>query len=147
MSVQRFTSLMTRCPSTQYKRATDSCSMFNTTIAMKLSNLIVCPLLSASTCLAHWNYDRIIVNGEIIGSPYEYVRKTNNSNYPLQDVNSIYMRCNSGAESGVAINTKTYTVAAGDMLGLFFELELRRQRRHPQMGNPQRANVQLQASF
>jgi len=70
-----------------------------------------------STARAHWNYDRIIVNGQIIGEPYQYVRKTNNSNSPLQNVNSTDMRCNSGASFGVALNTQTYTVAAGDMLG------------------------------
>jgi hypothetical protein len=82
-----------------------------------LTSTLVCLALSASTCLAHWNYDRIIVNGEIIGSSYQYVRQTNYSNNPLQNVNSTSMRCNYGAESGVALNTQTYTVAAGDMLG------------------------------
>jgi hypothetical protein len=67
--------------------------------------------------LAHWNYDHIIHNGQIIGSPYQHVRRTNNSNSPLQNVNSTDMRCNSGAASGLALNTQTYTVAAGDMLG------------------------------
>ncbi|KAF1846998.1 lytic polysaccharide monooxygenase [Cucurbitaria berberidis CBS 394.84] len=74
-------------------------------------------LLGASSALAHWNYDRIIVNGELIGSSYQYIRKTNNSNEPLQNVNSTDMRCNAGASSGVALGTQTYTVAAGDMLG------------------------------
>ncbi|KAF2825768.1 hypothetical protein CC86DRAFT_293694 [Ophiobolus disseminans] len=73
--------------------------------------------LHTSIALAHWNYDRIIVNGQVIGEPYQYVRKTNNSNSPLQNVNSTDMRCNSGASSGVTLNTQTYTVAAGDMLG------------------------------
>ncbi|KAJ4362373.1 hypothetical protein N0V83_010466 [Neocucurbitaria cava] len=71
----------------------------------------------ASTALAHWNYDRIIVNGAVIGSPYQYIRRTNNSNTPLQNVNSTDMRCNAGAASGVPLNTSTYTVAAGDTLG------------------------------
>ncbi|KAF2873772.1 glycosyl hydrolase family 61-domain-containing protein [Massariosphaeria phaeospora] len=70
---------------------------------------------SAPTALAHWNYDRIIVNGQVIGDPYQYVRRTNNSNVPLQNVNSTDMRCNSGAATGR--NTQTYTVAAGDQLG------------------------------
>ena len=74
-------------------------------------------LLGASSALAHWNYDRIIVNGEIIGSSYQYVRRTNNSNDPLQNVNSTDMRCNSGASSGVVLGTQTYTVAAGSKLG------------------------------
>lgn len=74
-------------------------------------------ITSASTALAHWNYDRIIVNEQIIGESYQYVRKTNNSNAPLQNVNSTDMRCNSGASSGLLLNTSTYTVNAGDKLG------------------------------
>lgn len=70
---------------------------------------------SLPTVLGHWNYDRLIVNGEIIGSPYQYIRRTNNSNSPLQNVNSTDMRCNSGASSG--LSTETYTVHAGDELG------------------------------
>ncbi|KAH7384166.1 hypothetical protein DE146DRAFT_636304 [Phaeosphaeria sp. MPI-PUGE-AT-0046c] len=73
--------------------------------------------MNLPTSFAHWNYDRIIVNGQIVGAPYQHVRRTNNSNTPLQNVNSTDMRCNSGADSGVALNTSTYTVAAGDMLG------------------------------
>jgi hypothetical protein len=45
------------------------------------------------------------------------VRKTSNSNSPLQNVNSTEMRCNSGGLSGIALNTQTYSVSAGDMLG------------------------------
>lgn len=82
---------------------------FTSTLAIATLNL--------STAFAHWNYDRIIVNGEIIGAPYQYVRRTNDSNTPLQNVNSTDMRCNSGASSGTALNTSTYTVVAGDMLG------------------------------
>ncbi|CBX96550.1 hypothetical protein IAQ61_005583 [Plenodomus lingam] len=67
--------------------------------------------------LAHWNYDRIIVNGKIIGSPYQYIRKSNNTNAPLQNVNSTDMRCNSGASSGTLLHTQTYTVTAGNRLG------------------------------
>lgn len=76
-----------------------------------------CVALHISIALAHWNYDRIIVNGAIIGSPYQYVPRTNNSNAPLQNVNSTDMRCNSGASSGTTLSTQTYTVTAGDMLG------------------------------
>lgn len=73
--------------------------------------------LLVSISLAHWNNDKIIVNGQLIGSSYEYIRKTNNSNTPLQNVNSTDMRCNSGADSGTALNTSTYPVSAGDRLG------------------------------
>lgn len=80
-----------------------------------LLNTLALLAAGASTALAHWNYDRLIVNGEIIGSSYQYIRQSNNSNAPLQNVNSTDMRCNSGGASGV--NTQTYTVQAGDMLG------------------------------
>ncbi|KAF1921516.1 glycosyl hydrolase family 61-domain-containing protein [Ampelomyces quisqualis] len=85
---------------------------------MKLQFLSLAVIvLQTSAVFAHWNYDRIIVNGKIIGEPYQYVRRTNNSNSPLQNVNSTDMRCNSGASSGTVLNTQTYTVAAGDTLG------------------------------
>ncbi|KAF2681615.1 lytic polysaccharide monooxygenase [Lentithecium fluviatile CBS 122367] len=70
---------------------------------------------AALKTVAHWTYDRIIVNGQIIGKPYQYVREHNNSNIPLQNVNSTDMRCNIGGISGS--NTQTYSVAAGDQLG------------------------------
>jgi hypothetical protein len=82
-----------------------------------LVSTLVLTALQATTAFAHWNYDRIIVNGQIIGQSYQYVRRSNASNTPLQNVNSTDMRCNSGALSGVVLNTETYTVAAGDMLG------------------------------
>jgi hypothetical protein len=85
---------------------------------MKLWPLAIALIIfSASNALAHWNYDRIIVNGQIIGKPYQYIRRTNNSNTPLQNVNSTDMRCNSGASSGITLNTQTYNVVSGDMLG------------------------------
>lgn len=89
----------------------------NTLTAIMRSLQLLATSLLVSSSLAHWNYDRIIVNGQIIGNSYQHVRKTNNSNTPLQNVNSSDMRCNSGAESGIALNTSTYPVSAGDMLG------------------------------
>lgn len=68
-----------------------------------------------STAFGHWNYDRLIVNGVIVGESYQYIRKSNNSNAPLQNVNSTDMRCNSGGQTGS--HTQTYTVKAGDELG------------------------------
>jgi hypothetical protein len=65
--------------------------------------------------LAHWTYDRIIVNGHVIGSPYQYIRHHTNGNNPLQNVTSTDMRCNTNALSGA--NTSTYTVPAGSKLG------------------------------
>ncbi|KAF2193114.1 lytic polysaccharide monooxygenase [Zopfia rhizophila CBS 207.26] len=68
-----------------------------------------------SPALAHWNYDELIVNGQIVGEPYQYIRRTLNSNSPIENVQSIDMRCNTGGASGK--NTQTYTVKAGDELG------------------------------
>ncbi|KAH9907021.1 lytic polysaccharide monooxygenase [Xylariomycetidae sp. FL2044] len=64
---------------------------------------------------SHWTYNRLIVNGEVVGEPWQYVRRNNNTNEPLQNVNSTDMRCNSGALSGK--DTQTYTVQAGGELG------------------------------
>ncbi|KAI8932066.1 hypothetical protein NX059_010954 [Plenodomus lindquistii] len=84
---------------------------------MKHFASILVLISGVSQVLGHWNYDRIIVNGEIIGSPYQYIRKTNNTNAPLENVNSTDIRCNAGASSGTALNTQTYTVDAGANLG------------------------------
>ncbi|KAF1949845.1 hypothetical protein CC80DRAFT_520297 [Byssothecium circinans] len=75
-------------------------------------------VLAATTpVLAHWTYDRIIVNGEVIGAPYQYVRHHNNSNIPLQNVNETSMRCNINGDSGTALNTSVFPVPAGSSLG------------------------------
>ncbi|ORY11221.1 glycosyl hydrolase family 61-domain-containing protein [Clohesyomyces aquaticus] len=71
--------------------------------------------VNAPVAFCHWNYDRLIVNGQIIGDPYQYVRRSNDSNTPLQNVNSTDLRCNSGGESGAS--TLMYTVQAGDKVG------------------------------
>ncbi|KAJ4290479.1 hypothetical protein N0V90_010696 [Kalmusia sp. IMI 367209] len=76
--------------------------------------LVTVPTIVA-TANAHWTYDRIIVNGEVIGEPWQYVRQHTNGNNFLSDVTSIDMRCNIDALSGV--NTSTYSVTAGDILG------------------------------
>lgn len=74
------------------------------------------PLLAlASTALAHWNYDRLVHKGKIVGDYYTYIRRTSNSNSPVTDVSSTDMRCNVGGGSGSA--TQTYEVAAGDQIG------------------------------
>lgn len=67
--------------------------------------------------LAHWEYTNLIVEGEVIGEPYQHVRQSNISNAPLQIVNSTNMRCNSGGSSGTALGTQTLTVRAGAELG------------------------------
>jgi hypothetical protein len=83
----------------------------------KMKSIITLLVLLTTTVQGHWNYDRIIVNGQVIGEPYQYIRKSNNSNTPLQNVNSTDMRCNSGAASGVLLKTQTLTIAAGSEVG------------------------------
>lgn len=81
------------------------------------------PLIAFSTLcgppavLAHWTYNRLVVNGEIAGEPWEYIRRPDIGYAPLQAVNSTDMRCNSGASSGAALGTSTLTVAAGSEVG------------------------------
>lgn len=74
-------------------------------------------ILSASiqSVYSHWTYDRLIVNGEVIGEPWQHVRHHNNSNNPLQNVTSSDIVCNINGQSG--ITTGTYTVDAGSTLG------------------------------
>ncbi|KAI1395579.1 lytic polysaccharide monooxygenase [Hypoxylon fuscum] len=67
---------------------------------------------SLSTTLAHWTYSRLIVNDEIVGEPWQYVRQHNNANAPLTNVNATDFRCNADAQP-----SETYTVRAGDTLG------------------------------
>ncbi|KLU92527.1 hypothetical protein MAPG_11472 [Magnaporthiopsis poae ATCC 64411] len=66
------------------------------------------------TALAHYNFESLVVNGKTTG-PYEYVRRTTNSNSPIQDVRSEHMVCNQGGlDANIMAATKTYTVAPGD---------------------------------
>ncbi|KAI0383317.1 lytic polysaccharide monooxygenase [Hypomontagnella monticulosa] len=67
---------------------------------------------NAPGVLAHWTYSQLIVNDEAVGEPWQYIRKHNNSNAPLTNVNSTDFRCNVGASP-----SETYTVHAGDELG------------------------------
>lgn len=77
--------------------------------------LLAMALASVGITHAHWTYDQIIVNGEVIGDPWQYVRQHKNANNFLSDVISTDMRCNIGGLSGS--NTSTYPVVAGDVLG------------------------------
>lgn len=79
------------------------------------SRILAIIAASTWTVRAHWTYDRIIVNGQVIGEPWQYVRKHTNGNNFLSDVTSTDMRCNIDGLSG--INTSTYPVIAGDTLG------------------------------
>ncbi|KAL4881828.1 glycosyl hydrolase family 61-domain-containing protein [Aspergillus karnatakaensis] len=66
---------------------------------------------------AHWNFASLVVNGEVT-EEYEYVRRTKNSNSPVEDVTSDDIICNvGGIDDDVLAETKTYTVAPGDEVG------------------------------
>ncbi|KAI1499901.1 hypothetical protein F5X99DRAFT_410538 [Biscogniauxia marginata] len=80
-----------------------------------LISLIVLVAASVLPARAHWTYNRLIVNGEVAGEPWQYVRYVPNAGDPLQDVNSTGMRCNANGGSGT--DTQTCAVRAGDELG------------------------------
>ncbi|KAI1394366.1 glycoside hydrolase [Hypoxylon trugodes] len=82
---------------------------------MMLSKSILFTLALVSNVpgsLAHWTYSRLVVNDEVVGEPWQYIRHHNNSNAPLTDVNSTDFRCNFNAQTA-----ETYTVRAGDKIG------------------------------
>ncbi|KAI0179488.1 glycoside hydrolase [Hypoxylon sp. FL1284] len=66
----------------------------------------------APAALAHWTYSQLIVNDEVVGEPWQYIRPHDNGNAPLTDPNATEFRCNAGAQA-----SQTYTVRAGDELG------------------------------
>ncbi|KAH6659631.1 glycoside hydrolase [Truncatella angustata] len=87
----------------------------------RLLSFFIILVIWTTQVLAHWNYNNLIINGKVAGDPYQYVRRTNNSNAPLQIVNSTDMRCNAGASLGTSLNTSTLTINAGDELGFVIE--------------------------
>lgn len=63
-----------------------------------ISSIAIAAAALLPTAFAHYNFEALIVNGNIT-DPYEYVRQTNNSNSPIEDVTSQNMVCNSGGLS------------------------------------------------
>lgn len=71
----------------------------------------------ATSALAHYNFEKLIVNDNVTGA-YEYVRQTTNSNSPVTDLTSQDFICNvGGLDSDIMSKTSTYTVQAGDTVG------------------------------
>lgn len=71
----------------------------------------------ATTALAHYNFEALIVNDNVT-SAYEYVRQTTNSNSPVTDVTSSDFVCNQGGlDADIMAKTSTYAVAGGDTVG------------------------------
>ncbi|UZP39418.1 hypothetical protein NXS19_007234 [Fusarium pseudograminearum] len=63
------------------------------------------------TAFAHYNFEALIVNGEVT-EPYQYVRKTTNNNSPITDVTSKDIVCNAGGlDKDIRAATKTMKVS------------------------------------
>ncbi|KAF9771227.1 hypothetical protein IL306_011145 [Fusarium sp. DS 682] len=76
------------------------------------------------TAFAHYNFDALIVNGEVT-KPYEYVRKTTNYNSPITDVTSKDIICNAGGlDKDIRAATKTHKVSPGDEVGFTVASEM-----------------------
>ncbi|KAH7078717.1 glycosyl hydrolase family 61-domain-containing protein [Paraphoma chrysanthemicola] len=84
---------------------------------MRLTTSTVALVSYASQALAHYNFDRLTVNG-VLTEPYEFVRAPGQmvSNSPFTDVTHKDIRCNNGSFAS-ASKTKTKSVTAGDTLG------------------------------
>lgn len=84
---------------------------------MKGLSALVAVSALLSPVLAHWNFESLIVNGQDT-APYQYVRRTKNSNGPIEDVKLSHMICNNGGiDDDVLAETQTIEVAAGSQVG------------------------------
>lgn len=82
-----------------------------------MRSTFACVAAYATTALAHYNFEKLIVNDNVTGA-YEYVRQTTNSNSPVTDVTSQDFICNAGGlDADIMAKTSTYTVQAGDNVG------------------------------
>ncbi|KAM9877314.1 hypothetical protein VD0002_g9086 [Verticillium dahliae] len=89
----------------------------------KLSALLAIAA-TVPTAFAHYNFESLIVNGAP-SEAYEFVRRTTNSNSPIEDVTSPNMICNQGGiDAAIMAATNTKTVQAGDQLGFKVNSEL-----------------------
>ncbi|RMY65082.1 hypothetical protein D0863_09364 [Hortaea werneckii] len=91
--------------------------------------LLAAPL----TVQAHYIFSQLVINDEMIGGDYDYIRKNSNTympSYTDEVVNSPDLRCNKGASAGDG--TQTYDVKAGDKVG--FKLAYNEFIEHPGPG-------------
>ncbi|KAI1107910.1 glycoside hydrolase family 61 protein [Jackrogersella minutella] len=75
-------------------------------------------LLAASLVEGHYVFSQLVVNDELIGEDYTYIRKNSNVNMPCLAtyiIDSPYLRCNMGAEPNADV--QTYSANAGDKIG------------------------------
>ena len=81
------------------------------------SSVLALAVTSVISVSAHYNFDRLIINGEYSGV-YEYTRRTTNGNGPIEDVTIDSMICNQGGlDADIRAATDTAVVQAGDQLG------------------------------
>lgn len=89
-----------------------------------MRSTFACVAAFASTTLAHYNFEALIVNDNVT-SAYEYVRQTTDSNSPVTDVTSDDFICNAGGlDADIMSKTSTYTVSAGDSVGFTINAEI-----------------------
>ena len=71
-------------------------------------------LALAAAVQAHYTFDKIQVNGETIGQPWQYIREHTRGYMPTkgQQILENDFRCQPGGESGA--KTDVYTVGTGD---------------------------------
>ncbi|KAI9148964.1 putative endo-beta-1,4-glucanase D [Paramyrothecium foliicola] len=88
----------------------------NEYVMLSLKSFVLA-LAAASGVSAHYNFDRLYINGQQTGE-YEFMRRTTNGNGPLLDVTTKDIVCNQGGNNAdIRAATKTATVKAGDTLG------------------------------
>ncbi|KAG9043003.1 hypothetical protein FS842_001939, partial [Serendipita sp. 407] len=88
---------------------------------MKVLSCVAAAFTLLPLVTAHYRFTSLILDGKTT-SDWQYVRPSNNTNYPIEDVTSINIRCNAGAASGVGIQTATVT--AGDTIGFALDIPI-----------------------
>ncbi|KPM38462.1 hypothetical protein AK830_g8095 [Neonectria ditissima] len=75
--------------------------------------------MAVSMASAHYTFSGLLINGELVGDEWQYVREHTRGYMPTfreEAATSKDFRCNLGASSGTY--TGVYTVKAGDVVGL-----------------------------
>ncbi|KAG8803415.1 hypothetical protein FRC17_006180 [Serendipita sp. 399] len=88
---------------------------------MKIFSCFAAALTLLPLATAHYRFNSLILNGKTTPE-WQYVRPSNNTNYPIEDVTSINIRCNAGAASGIGVQTAA--VSAGDLIGTALDIPI-----------------------
>ncbi|KAF7545973.1 hypothetical protein G7Z17_g8762 [Cylindrodendrum hubeiense] len=86
---------------------------------MRSFGSLVLASMAVSMVSAHYTFSGLLVNGQLVGDEFQYVREHTRGYMPSfreEAATSEDFRCNQGALSGN--NTDVYTVKAGDVVGL-----------------------------